>query len=47
MLNIDIDSNFEEILANLIIDKYKKYYKELEENRNIVLEELKKKKLNL
>ena len=41
MLNIDIDSNFEEILANLIIDKYKKYYKELEENRNIVLEELK------
>ena len=45
MLNIDIDSNFEEILANLIIDKYKKYYKELEENRNIVLEELKKEKV--
>ena len=45
MLNIDIDSNFEEILANLIIDKYKKYYKELEENRNIVLEELKKEKI--
>ena len=44
-LNIDIDSNFEEILANLIIDKYKKYYKELEENRNIVLEELKKEKV--
>ena len=43
MLNIDI--NFEEILANLIIDKYKKYYKELEENRNIVLEELKKEKI--
>lgn len=45
MLNIDIDSNFEEILANLIIDKYKKYYKELEENQNIVLEELKKEKI--
>ena len=45
MLNIDIDSSFEEILANLIIDKYKKYYKELEENRNIVLEELKKEKI--
>ena len=45
MLNIDIDSNFEEILANLIIDKYKKYYKELEENRSIVLEELKKEKV--
>ena len=45
MLNNDIDSNFEEILANLIIDKYKKYYKELEENRNIVLEELKKEKI--
>lgn len=45
MLNIDIDSNFEEILANLIIDKYKKYYKELEENRSIVLEELKKEKI--
>ena len=45
MLNIDIDSNFEELLANLIIDKYKKYYKELEENRNIVLEELKKEKI--
>ena len=44
-LNIDIDSNFEEILANLIIDKYKKYYKELEENRSIVLEELKKEKV--
>ena len=45
MLNIDIDSNFEEILANLIIDKYKKYYKELEEKRSIVLEELKKEKV--
>ena len=44
-LNIDIDSNFEEVLANLIIDKYKKYYKELEENRSIVLEELKKEKV--
>lgn len=44
-INIDIDSNFEEILANLIIDKYKPYYKELEENRSIVIEELKKEKI--
>ena len=44
-INIDIDSNFEEILANLIIDKYKSYYKELEENRSIVIEELKKEKI--
>ena len=44
-INIDIDSNFEEILENLIIDKYKSYYKELEENRSIVIEELKKEKI--
>lgn len=44
-INIDIDSNFEEILANLIINKYKSYYKELEENRSIVIEELKKEKI--
>lgn len=40
-LNIDINSNFEEQIAKLIINKYKKYYKELSDNENIVLEVLK------
>ena len=43
-LEIDINSNFEEKIALLIIDKYKKYYEELDRNKNIVLEELKKEK---
>lgn len=44
-LNIDINSNWEEEIAINIIEKYKKYYKELEENRNIVLEVLKGEKI--
>jgi len=40
-LNIDINSNWEERIANLIIDKYTSYYTELEENRLVVLEQLK------
>ena len=44
-LNIDIDSNWEEQIAVLIIDKYKKYYVELEENRQVVLDVLKNEKI--
>jgi len=39
-LGIDINSNFEQDLALLIIDKYKKYYKELEDNKYVVLKVL-------
>ena len=42
-LNIT-NENWEIILANMIIDKYKKYYSELEKNKNIILEELTKEK---
>jgi len=44
-LGIDINSNFEEQIAKLIILKYKKYYKELEENESVVLEVLKNEKI--
>ena len=44
-LGIDINSNFEEEIAKLILDKYKKYYKELEDNYNVVLEVLKNEKV--
>ena len=44
-LNIDIDSNWEEQVAVLIIDKYKKYYVELEENKQVVLDVLKNEKI--
>lgn len=43
-LYIDINSNWEEEIALLIINKYKKYYSELEKNQDIVLSELKKEK---
>ncbi len=43
-LNIDINSDWEQKIAMLILDKYKKYYKELEENANVVLEVLKTEK---
>ena len=43
-LNIDINSNWEQDIANMIIDKYIKYYSEIEANKNIVLEELTKEK---
>ena len=39
-LGIDINSNFERDIALLIIDKYKKYYSELEKNKDIVLDVL-------
>ena len=43
-LEIDINSNFEEVIALAIIEKYKKYYKELEENKQVVLNVLKDEK---
>ena len=43
-LNIDINSNWEERLGKLIIDKYRKYYKEIDENESIVLNVLKDEK---
>jgi len=44
-LNIDINSNWEEVLALNIINEYKKYYSELETNKDIVLEVLKNEKI--
>ncbi len=43
-LNIDIDSNWEEEVALMIINKYKNFYPELEENRKVVLDVLKDEK---
>ena len=40
-LNIDINSDWEQQLAELIINKYSSYYNELERNRNDILETLK------
>ena len=40
-LNIDINSDFESIIANMVIEKYKKYYPELERNKETILEILK------
>ena len=44
-LGIDINSNFEEIIANKIMDKYENYYEEIKNNRNVVLEVLKTEKI--
>ena len=43
-LNIDINSNWEEQIARLLISKYKKYYCELDSNETVVLEVLKNEK---
>ena len=43
-LNIDINSNWEEQIAKLIIKKYQNYYQELKDNEPIVLEVLKNEK---
>ena len=43
-LNIDINSNWEQELAKLIIEKYSKYYSELERNKEKVLQILKDEK---
>ena len=39
-LNIEINSGWEQQIANLIMDKYEKYYSEIKQNRNVVLEVL-------
>ena len=44
-LNIDINSNWEELIALDIINKYKDYYPELEQNKEVVLEVLKNEKI--
>jgi alanyl-tRNA synthetase len=43
-INIDMNTNWEEQLAKLIISNYCKYYPELKENENIIITELKKEK---
>lgn len=43
-LNIDISSDFEAQIANMIMDKYENYYKEIKENRQVVLDVLKNEK---
>jgi len=44
-LNIDINSNWEEEIAIAIMNKYKKYYSEIETNYNVVLEVLRNEKV--
>ena len=43
-LGIDINSSWERDIALLIIEKYKKYYEELDRNKDVVLEVLKSEK---
>ena len=43
-LGIDVNSSWERDIALLIIDKYKKYYEELDRNKDVVLEVLKSEK---
>ena len=44
-LGVDVNSNWNTVIANLIIEKYKKYYNELEVNKNVDIEELEKEKI--
>ncbi len=44
-LGIDINSNWEELIALDIINKYRDYYPELEHNKEVVLEVLKNEKI--
>ena len=44
-LGIDVNSNWEEVLALKIIDKYAKYYSELTDNKDVVLEVLRNEKI--
>ncbi len=44
-LEIDLNSNFLEVIANNIMDKYEKYYNEIKENRAIVIEVLNNEKI--
>ena len=43
-LEVDINSNWEEQIAITIMDKYKKYYSEIETDRDVVLEVLRNEK---
>jgi len=44
-LDIDINSDWDERISLLIIDKYKKYYEELERNKSVVLDNIKNEKI--
>ena len=44
-LDIDINSNWEQVLAELIIEEYSKYYNELARNKDVILEVLKTEKV--
>ena len=44
-LNIDVNSDFEQQIAKLILNKYNKYYKELIDNEQVVLEVLNNEKI--
>lgn len=44
-LDIEIDSDWEQVLAELIINQYSKYYHELERNRQNILDVLKNEKI--
>ena len=44
-LNIDINSDFEQQITNKVIDMYSSYYKELSDNKEVVLNELKNEKV--
>ena len=45
MLGIDINSDWEQQISELLISKYEKYYQELKDNREVVLEVLKNEKI--
>ena len=40
-LEIDVNSDWEERIVNLLIEKYKKYYEEIDRNKDVVIEALK------
>ena len=44
-LNIDVNSDWEQRIANLLIDMYENYYQELKDNRQVVLEGLSNEKV--
>ena len=44
-LNIDMNSDWEQDIAKVILDQYSKYYKELVDNHDVVLEVLKNEKI--
>ena len=43
-LSIDINSNWEQELAELVINQYSEYYRELEKNKDVILKVLKEEK---